>query len=101
MATNKVRYWVLRERSTKRLMPQTKVHTRAEFEDGGPPRLFTSPQAASSALNCWRMGHWRLTGDEDGYYPEPADPTKTWNREIIDRRKDVEIDIVPMRLIAA
>jgi hypothetical protein len=89
-------YFVLQERSTKRLMPRVKCGSRAEFGDNGPPRLFTSTQAASSCLNCWRMGYWRLTGDEDGVWPEPA----LWkgNVEIAARRKATEVDIVAVRL---
>jgi len=73
--------------------------TRVEFEDGGPPRLFTTMAAPANVLACWRMGHWRLTGDEDGYYPDPA----LWkgNAEIAARRQATEVDIVLMRLVSA
>lgn len=100
MAVNRVRYWVLREKATKRLLPLHRTAmTRVEFEDPGVPRLFTSPGAAKQALDCWRMGLWRLTGDEDGYAPEPS----SWkgNDEIAARRKATEVDIVPMRLVSA
>lgn len=49
-------FFVLRERSTERLLPINKVATRAEFGDGGPPRLFTRRQHAQQALDCWRQG---------------------------------------------
>lgn len=92
-------FWALREVSTKRLMPDNKVKTRAEFGDNGPPRLFTSQGAAKQALDCWRMGHWRQYGSGDGYEgPQPPDPTKAWNAGIIKRRKDVEVEIVLVRL---
>ncbi len=98
MGVNQVQYWVLRERATKLLMPRVKCGTRAEFTDTGPPRLFTTPGAAKQALDCWRMGLWRLTGDEDGCYPEPAN----WsgNAEIAARRRATEVDIVPMSLLS-
>jgi len=91
-------FYVLRERSTRKLMPQVKVATRAEFGDHGPPRLFTTRHAASQALNCWRMGLWRLTGDEDGCWPEPS----LWkgNAEIAARRQATDVDIVPMHLVS-
>lgn len=92
-----VTYFVLRERATKRLMPAAKVQTRAEFGDNGPPRLFISRAAAASALTCWRMGLWRLTGEEDGYCPEPS----MWsgNEAISERRRATEVEVVPVRLI--
>lgn len=98
MPTNSCLYYVLRERKTRRLMPAKRIPTRAEFEDTGPPRLFTTKAAAANALACWRMGLWRLQGDEDGYSPEPS----TWkgNAEIAARRKAMEIDVVPMRLLS-
>ena len=89
-------FFVLRERATGRILPRNKCGTRAEFGDNGPPRLFTSRQAAASALSCWRMGLWRLTGDEDGVWPEPS----LWsgNKEIAKRRFATEVDIVQMTL---
>lgn len=85
------RYYVLEEVATGRFLPVNKCATRAEFGDNGPPRLFTSPQAASSALNCWRMGLWRLIGDEDGCWPEPS----MWkgNAEIAERRRAADVRI--------
>lgn len=88
--------FALRERATGRLMPFNRCGTRAEFEHGGLPRLFTTRQAAASALNCWRMGVWRLTGDEDGYWPEPS--LRAGNKEIAARRSATEVDIVQMTL---
>lgn len=85
MTTNRVQYWVLREKATKRLLPLHRTAmTRVEFGHAGPPRLFTSPGAAKQALDCWRMGLWHLAGDEDGVWPEPT----TWkeNDEIAARR---------------
>jgi len=94
-------FFVLRERSTKRLMPTDRVATRAEFDAPGPPRLFVSRQAAKQALNCWRMGHWRLEinsyGESEG--PQPPDPSKQWNAVTIALRKDVVIDIIGVRLV--
>lgn len=90
-------FYVLRERETQRLLPTAKVATRVEFGDNGPPRLFTTKAAAGSALSAWRMGVWRLTGDEDGCWPEPAQ----WkgNNEVAERRKATVVDIVPMHLV--
>jgi hypothetical protein len=89
-------FFVLRERSTERLLPVNKVATRAEFGDGGPPRLFTRRQHAQQALDCWRQGQWHLTGDEDGCWPEPLLPK--YNAEIAKRRQATEVDIVQMTL---
>lgn len=90
-------FWVLRERSTQRLMPRKPCQTRVEFGDAGAPRLFTSKNAASQALSCWRMGLWCLTGDEDGVWPEPS----SWkgNVDIADRRRATEVDIVEYDLV--
>jgi hypothetical protein len=101
MVTNKARYWVLRERATKRLLPTNKCGSRAEFDDSGPPRLFTSPQAASNCLNCWRMGHWRNDMDAYGEGDGPIPSIAKYNVEIVARRQATEVDIVPMRLISA
>ncbi len=87
-------FFVLEERATKRWLPRNKFGTRAEFGDSGPPRLFTRRAAASSALSCWRMGVWRLGGDEDGYTAMPPDPSKAWNAEVIAARKDVAVDVI-------
>lgn len=100
MTVNRILYYVLREKATGHLMPLTKVHTRAEFGDLGVPRLFRTSGAAKQALDCWRMGHWRLTGDEDGCWPEPPDPAKHWNADVIAARKDVEVEIAPMKLLS-
>lgn len=86
-------YYVLEEVVTGRLMPVNKCKTRAEFGDPGVPRLFASANAASQALNCWRMGWWRLTGDEDAYWPEPPDPKWSWCAEISARRKATHVRI--------
>src|SRR5260221_7476836 len=91
-------YWALRERATKRLLPLHRIAmTRVEFGDSGPPRLFTSSGSAKQALDCWRMGQWHLTGDEDGLWPEPG----MWkgNEEVKARRTATEVDIVPVRLL--
>lgn len=93
-------YWVLQERNTGLLMPSNKVATRAEFHDNGLPRLFNSRGAAKQALDCWRMGHWRHAVDSYGESegPQPPDPSKRWNADVIARRKDIAVDIVPVRL---
>lgn len=93
-------YWVLRETSTGRLLPTHRsAMTRVEFGDNGPPRLFTTKGAAANALACWRMGYWRLTGDEDGYYPEPS--LLKGNEAIAARRKTTEVDIVEIGIVEA
>lgn len=94
-------FFVLREISTGRLLPADKVATRAEFDAPGPPRLFTSRQAASNALNCWRMGHWYHSVDSYGESegPMPPDPAKPWAAKIIEQRKAVEVEIIGVRLV--
>lgn len=92
------KYFALRERSTGRLLPtaQRTSMTHVEFGDNGAPRLFTRHNAAVNALMCWRMGHWRLTGDDDRIYPEPSLTSR--NKQIADRRAVVEVDIVTVEL---
>lgn len=89
-------FFALQERETGRLMPASKYGTRTEFGDNGSPRLFTKKNAAAQALNCWRMGIWRLIGDDNGYMPEPPDPKQLWNTDTIARRQATEVDVVEM-----
>lgn len=92
------KFFVLRERETQRLLPTHRVAmTQVEFGDNGPPRLFTKKAAAASALAAWRMGHWRLTGDDDSVYPEPSF-NKT-NTARAARREAIVVDIVPVTLL--
>jgi hypothetical protein len=100
MSVNQINYWVLRERATRRLLPVNKCGSRAEFEDKGPPRLFTSAQAASSCLNCWRMGHWRNDMDEYGDGDGPVPSEAKYNIEIKARRQATEVDIVMVSLLS-
>lgn len=95
----KTRFYVLQHAETKQLMPLDKVATRAEFGDKGPPRIFTTHQAAAQALNCWRQGWWRnhidSYGDSDG--PMPSDSKAS--REVAERRQAMPVDIVPVELV--
>lgn len=101
MTVNRIEYFVLRERATKFLLPHMKVQTRAEFADKGPPRLFTSRNAASNTLNCWRMGYWVHKVDSYGDSEGPMPSEWKGNIEIAARRAATEVDIVPMQLISA
>lgn len=72
-------YWAIREKHTKRLMPDVKGvgRTRVNFGDHGPPRLFTTIGGAKTALRMWCQGIWsshRSYGDGYAYLelPEPT-----------------------------
>lgn len=70
-------YWAIREKTSKRLMPigSRGYHSRTEFHDHGPPRLFTTIGGAKTSLNMWCKGYWATekafeTTNEygDGFY---------------------------------
>lgn len=92
-----MQFFAIRNNATGQLLPLHRIAmTRVEFGDSGPPRLFTKRNHAQNALNCWREGRWRLTGDEDGYYPEPSiHPTNT-TRSV--ERKAMDVSVVPVEL---
>lgn len=95
----KTRFFVLRERETQRLMPLDKVATRAEFGDNGPPRIFTTYQAAAQALNCWRQGWWRHHVDSYGESDGPMPSDSKASRAVAERRQATPVDVVPVELV--
>lgn len=91
-------FFAIEDQATGRLLPLHRIAmTRVEFGDPGPPRLFTKRGYAQQALDCWRMGRWRLEGDEDGYSPVPGYGAR--NTEISERRKAMDVRVIEMELV--
>ncbi len=92
-----MKLFAIEDQATGRLLPLHRIAmTRVEFEDSGPPRLFTKRGHAQQALDCWRMGQWRLTGDEDGVWPEPRYGSANDERAAV--RKAMDIKVVEFKL---
>lgn len=93
-----MKLFAIEDQATGRLLPLHRIAmTRVEFGDPGPPRLFTKRGHAQQALDCWRMGEWRLEGDEDGYSPVPYYGSANDARAAA--RKAMDIKVVEFELV--
>lgn len=50
--------WAIQRISDGKLLPVSKHPSYAEFDDGTPPRLFTTKPSAHAALRNWALGYW-------------------------------------------
>ena len=85
--------WAIRRKSDGAYLPQGLPghHSKTEFEDYGPPRLFVTRSGAQVSARAWLAGPWRTTlefdatdeyGSGNYYQGTPAPIGKPRNEEI-------------------
>lgn len=62
-------FWAVRRKSDGRLFPSVKGvrTTRTEFDNVGPPRLWSSRAAATNTLRIWCKGIWKIGVEWDAH----------------------------------
>lgn len=90
--------WAIRHIPTGNLMPLTlKRHTESEPQVDCVPRFFDSKSSASSALNRWLEGIWRLHYYPGGY---ECDADIEWGPEKPEYpRIKEDMEIIKVKLI--
>lgn len=96
-------YWVIRQKSTGYLLPQTPAGTRGftwqepTSPEELPPRLYKTKKAASNNLNCWLKGHW-VSENTMTHFDLDKDITNEHVIHYVKERNAEDMEVIPVRL---